>query len=69
MGLILNKKGFVNRLITYDTLFIALQYMGMAIARKPYMGVGRNLAYRKETFFAHKGFASTLESKFQEMMI
>jgi hypothetical protein len=24
------------------------------------MGVGRNLAYRKETFFANKGFASTL---------
>ena len=59
-GAYLNKKGFVNRLITYDTLFIALQYMGMAISRKPYMGVGRNLAYRKETFFENKGFASTL---------
>lgn len=59
-GAYFHKKGFLNRLITYDTLFIALQYMGMAIARKPYMGVGRNLAYRKETFFAHKGFASTL---------
>jgi len=34
--------------------------MGMAAVRKPYMGVGRNLAYRKETFFAQKGFASTL---------
>jgi len=59
-GAYLNKKGLLNRLITYDTLFIALQYLGMAIARKPYMGVGRNMAYRKETFFAHKGFASTL---------
>jgi len=59
-GAYLNKKGFVNRLITYDTLFIALQYMGMAISGKPYMGVGRNLAYRKETFFLNKGFASTL---------
>jgi len=59
-GAYFNKKSFVNRLITYDTLFIALQYMGMAIAHKPYMGVGRNLAYRKETFFAQKGFASTL---------
>ena len=59
-GAYFQKKGFLNRLITYDTLFIALQYMGMATARKPYMGVGRNLAYRKETFFAHKGFASTL---------
>jgi len=59
-GAYLNKKGFVNRLITYDTLFIALQYMGMAISGKPYMGVGRNLAYRKETFFLNKGFASNL---------
>jgi len=59
-GAYLQKKGFLNRLITYDTLFIALQYMGMAQAHKPYMGVGRNLAYRKETFFAQKGFASTL---------
>ncbi|MDD4969357.1 MAG: glycosyltransferase [Paludibacter sp.] len=60
-GAYLNKKGFLNRLITYDTLFIALQYMGMALARKPYMGVGRNLAYRKETFFTNKGFASNLK--------
>jgi cellulose synthase/poly-beta-1,6-N-acetylglucosamine synthase-like glycosyltransferase len=59
-GAYLEKKGFLNRLITYDTLFIALQYMGMAAARKPYMGVGRNLAYRKETFFKEKGFASNL---------
>jgi cellulose synthase/poly-beta-1,6-N-acetylglucosamine synthase-like glycosyltransferase len=59
-GAYLHKKGFLNRLITFDTLFIALQYMGMAAAHKPYMGVGRNLAYRKETFFAQKGFASTL---------
>ena len=59
-GAYLHNKGFLNRLITYDTLFIGLQYMGMALARKPYMGVGRNLAYRKEIFFAQKGFASTL---------
>lgn len=56
----LKKKGLLNTLIKYDTLFIALQYLGMAIARKPYMGVGRNLAYRSETFFRMKGFASTL---------
>lgn len=59
-GAYFNKKGIVNQLITYDTLFIALQYMGMAAAQKPYMGVGRNLAYRKEVFYKHKGFASSL---------
>ncbi|MBV5343577.1 transmembrane glycosyltransferase, partial [bacterium] len=46
--------------ITYDTLFIALQYMGYALKGKPYMGVGRNMAYRKEVFFRMKGFASNL---------
>lgn len=59
-GAYFQKKGFLNRLITYDTLFIGLQYLGMASVRRPYMGVGRNLAYRKETFYAQKGFASTL---------
>lgn len=59
-GAYFNKRGFLNHLITYDTLFIALQYLGMAAGRKPYMGVGRNMAYRKETFFAQNGFASSL---------
>ncbi|MGB4413964.1 MAG: glycosyltransferase [Paludibacter sp.] len=54
------KKGWVNKLITYDTLFNALQYLGLAFYGKPYMGVGRNMAYRKEVFFRQKGFASTL---------
>jgi len=52
-----NRKGFVNKLIRFDTFFIALQYFGFALAGKPYMGVGRNLAYRKSTFFNNKGFA------------
>jgi cellulose synthase/poly-beta-1,6-N-acetylglucosamine synthase-like glycosyltransferase len=52
------KKGFLNLLIRFDTLFNAMQYIGMATAGKPYMGVGRNLAYRKTLFFANKGFAS-----------
>lgn len=56
----LHRKGFLNKLIKFDTLFIAIQYVGMAIAKKPYMGVGRNMAYKKETFFKLKGFASTL---------
>ncbi|MFV0472344.1 MAG: glycosyltransferase [Paludibacteraceae bacterium] len=56
----LKEKGFLNKLIKFDTLFIGMQYLGMAIARRPYMGVGRNMAYRKETFFKMKGFASTL---------
>lgn len=52
------QKGFLNMLIRYDAFFIALQYLSFAIAGKPFMGVGRNLAYRKELFFRKKGFAS-----------
>ncbi len=56
-------RNFVNRFIQYDTLFNGLQYMGLAIAGHPYMGVGRNLAYKKSTFFEHKGFAGLLGSR------
>ncbi|MEA4974157.1 MAG: glycosyltransferase [Paludibacter sp.] len=59
-GAYLQEKGFINRLITYDTLFNALQYLGFAKAGNPYMGVGRNLAYKKDVFFRQNGFASTL---------
>lgn len=51
-------KGFLNKLIRIDTFFIALQYLSFALFGKPYMGVGRNLAYKKELFFQNKGFAS-----------
>lgn len=52
------KKGFLNNYQRFDTLFIAIHYFGFALARNPYMGVGRNLAYKKELFFKNKGFAN-----------
>ena len=52
------EKGFLNKWIRYDTCFTALQYIGFAKSGKAYMGVGRNLAYRKSLFFAHNGFAA-----------
>ena len=54
------KKGILGHLISYDTFFIALQYMGFAIRGVPYMGVGRNMAYRNKIFFDNRGFASIL---------
>ncbi len=50
------KKGWLNLLIRYDTFHTAIQYMGYALAGLPYMGVGRNLSYRRSLFFKHKGF-------------
>jgi len=51
------KKGLLNLLIRYETTFTAIQYLSYAIIGKPYMGVGRNLAYHKALFFDNKGFA------------
>lgn len=50
------KPGFLNKMIRFETLFSAMQYLSFALANHPYMGVGRNLAYFKELFFLHKGF-------------
>lgn len=54
----LYQEGLLNKYIRYDSMFIAMQYIGMAIRKRPYMGVGRNLAYRKSTFFNTKGFSA-----------
>ncbi|MFA6128029.1 MAG: glycosyltransferase [Bacteroidales bacterium] len=54
------KKGLVNRFIRMDTLWTAQQYFSFAIRGIPYMGCGRNLAYRRSLFFNNKGFANQL---------
>jgi hypothetical protein len=56
----LRKKGLLNKYIRYDTMFIGMQYLGMALAGLPYMGVGRNLAYRKSLFLDNRGFGPHL---------
>ncbi|RMG77282.1 MAG: glycosyltransferase [Bacteroidetes bacterium] len=48
--------GFLNKLIRYDAFSIAQQYLSMALAKIPYMGVGRNMAYHKSLFFQSQGF-------------
>lgn len=52
--------GFLNLFIRFETLFTAIQYIGYALAGNPYMGVGRNLAYRKSVFLDNKGFNNFL---------
>lgn len=52
------ENNFLNALIRYDTLLTAMQYFAYALVGKPYMGVGRNLAYRRELFYREKGFSS-----------
>ncbi len=50
------EQGLLNSYIRYETMFTGMQYFGMAMAGAPYMGVGRNLAYRKSFFFEKGGF-------------
>jgi len=52
-----SQPGFLNKYIRYDTLVIALQYFSMALCKIPYMGVGRNLAYKRSLFFSGSGFS------------
>ena len=53
-------KGWLHRRVAFDSLFTSLSYLGWALAGKPYMGIGRNMAYRKELFFNNKGFSAHL---------
>ncbi len=51
-------KGFFNKIVRWECFQTALQYMSYSLAHIPYMGVGRNLSYKKSVFLRHKGFSS-----------
>jgi glycosyltransferase involved in cell wall biosynthesis len=48
--------GFLNRWIQFETLWTGLQYISFALWKAPFMGVGRNLCYRKSFFIEKKAF-------------
>ncbi len=52
-----SQPGFLNKYIRYDTMMIALQYFSFALCKIPYMGVGRNLGYKKSLFYGGSGFS------------
>jgi glycosyltransferase involved in cell wall biosynthesis len=49
--------GFLNKIIRYETFLTALQYFSFSLYGHPYMGVGRNLMYKKSLFLNNRGFA------------
>lgn len=53
-------KGWFNKCVAFDNLFTSMRYLGFALAGSPYMGIGRNLAYRKSLFYGQKGFSAHL---------
>ncbi len=50
----------MRKFILYDNMIQGLKYLSLAILGKPFMGIGRNLAYKKEIFFEEKGYSSVL---------
>jgi cellulose synthase/poly-beta-1,6-N-acetylglucosamine synthase-like glycosyltransferase len=53
------KSGFLNKCIRFETFFTAFQYINFSLSGLPYMGVGRNMAYRQKLYFDNKGYIST----------
>ncbi len=53
----IREKSLLNMLVRFDTYLIATSYFTACDIGIPYMGVGRNLAYKKDLFFKNKGFA------------
>jgi len=53
--------GLLGKLIDFETLITGISYISSALAFRPYMGVGRNLAYRKSFFLKNKGFYGMME--------
>jgi glycosyltransferase involved in cell wall biosynthesis len=54
-------RSFLNKIIRFETVLTAMQYFSWAKMGVPYMGVGRNLAYKKEEFFNVNGFIDHIQ--------
>jgi cellulose synthase/poly-beta-1,6-N-acetylglucosamine synthase-like glycosyltransferase len=54
------KPGLLNLFIRFETILTGIQYFAFGWLGNPYMGVGRNLAYRKSLFLEQKGFNNFL---------
>lgn len=48
--------GLLNWFIRCETFYTAVQYLSFALGGVTYMGVGRNILYKRSVFFANKGF-------------
>ncbi|MEG1227784.1 MAG: glycosyltransferase [Flavobacterium sp.] len=55
------ERSLLNKIIRFETILTAIQYFSWAKAGFPYMGVGRNLAYKKEEFFNVNGFIEHIQ--------
>jgi hypothetical protein len=56
----LKSPGLLNAFIRFEALVTGVLYISFALLGNPYMGVGRNLAYRRSRFLEAKGFHNLL---------
>jgi len=52
---------FLSKVIQWDTLMIAIQYLSYSLSKRTYMSVGRNVAYTKNLFAEVNGFDAHLD--------
>ncbi|MCE7068070.1 glycosyltransferase [Dyadobacter sp. CY326] len=52
----IKQPGLLNWFIRCETFYTAVQYLSFSLAGFTYMGVGRNILYKRSVFFANKGF-------------
>ncbi len=50
--LLIRKNVHMRNFIIFDNLIHHLKFLSMAIAHRPFMGIGRNMAYKKRAFFS-----------------
>jgi len=49
---------FINRFLRFTAFYDALVYLSLALSGIPFKGIGKNLSYKRELFYRHKGFSS-----------
>lgn len=54
-------EGILNAFIRFETVYTAHQFFSFAFIGSPYMGVGRNLVYRKQLFLHSSGFDNHID--------
>lgn len=53
-------QGHQQGFFSWETMMTGMQFHALALKGKPYMGVGRNMGYRKSFFLDRKGFSGQL---------
>jgi len=56
------KKGFLNLLISFDTVYTAMCYFSFALVGRPYMGMGKNILLSKKLFLGDSNYLSSYKT-------